>query len=139
MALLTREQILGAGNIATIEVEVPEWGGSVRIRDMGADARDRLMQFYMDRKNADGGLADAWHYKVLVCALSICDDKDELLFSEDDIALLARKGGRTLDVVYVAAADFNALSAKRVEEEEKNSSSPRDDSGSGLLDTSGAQ
>jgi hypothetical protein len=31
---LKREQILKANDIKTIEVEVPEWGGTVRLRTM---------------------------------------------------------------------------------------------------------
>lgn len=42
MALLSREAILAAP-VSTTEVEVPEWGGSVRIRALSAKARTLVL------------------------------------------------------------------------------------------------
>ena len=37
MALLTRDEILAADDIKTEDVEVPEWGGDVRVSVMSRD------------------------------------------------------------------------------------------------------
>ena len=42
MALLSKADILGCNDIPTELVEVPEWGGSVKVRGMTAGERDRF-------------------------------------------------------------------------------------------------
>ena len=37
---LSKDQILGAVDFSFVEVEVPEWGGTVRIRGLSAAERD---------------------------------------------------------------------------------------------------
>jgi hypothetical protein len=127
--LLTRDQILHPSSFPYADVDVPDWGGAVRVRDMGAAARDRLSQFFLDHKDADGQTANAGQFKVLVCALTICDDQGQLLFSQEDVTALSVVSGRSLDLVYQAAADLNGLSAKSVEDAAKNSASPQAGSG----------
>ncbi len=40
MGLLTKDDILGADDLATEDVEVPEWGGCVRVRALTGTERD---------------------------------------------------------------------------------------------------
>lgn len=129
MGLLSRDAILQAKSRFK-DVPVPEWGGDVRVRDMGGNARDRLSQFLIDNKSMEGSKANAWAFKCLLVSLTVCDDQGALLFSEQDVDALGHVSSTSLDLVFAAASELNGMSAKAQEREAKNSDSPSADSGS---------
>ena len=48
--LLNKEQILNADDLTFEDVEVPEWGGTVRIRCLESTERDEFEQSLLDAK-----------------------------------------------------------------------------------------
>lgn len=126
--LLKREEILAANDMAFEDVEVPEWGGTVRVRLMDGGARDAF---------------DAWRYKYkddhvtrmkrirpLVCCLTMVDEDGRLLFTEDDMDVLASRSTAAIDRVFQSAFRLNKLGPQEAADAAKNSDSGQsDDSG----------
>jgi hypothetical protein len=83
MDYLSREDILAANDLAVEVVEVPEWGGSVRVQALDALSGSRLAR-------ALAG-ADDELLRMRIVAATVIDDAGELLFSQADVEKLARK------------------------------------------------
>lgn len=116
MTLLTKEQILAADDQPTKDVEVPEWGGTVRIRTMSASERDK----WESETYADGKV-NTLDFRARFCALCIVDEQGARLFTDEEVSTLGRKSAAALQRVFNEAQSLNALSNKDVKELEGNS------------------
>lgn len=112
---LTKDQILAADDMGLLEVEVPEWGGSVFVRVMSVGERDSYENEWMVNKNKG---VDNFRSKFLQRVL--CDEKGELLFSTAEVASLAKKSARVVTRVWNAAMKHNALTDDDVDDLAKN-------------------
>lgn len=127
--LLTRDAILGAQDLKTEDVPVPEWGGTVRVRVMSGSDRDALGRSLV----ASNGVQDPSSYREKVLMATIVDEGGNRQFTEADIAALGAKSATALDRVFDVAERLNAIGRAAVEVEEKNSSAaPSGDSTSDL-------
>jgi hypothetical protein len=115
MAILTREQILGADDITRETVSVPEWGGEVIVALMTADDRDYWESRYVDLGTGQRR-DDVTQYTVPLVALTVVDEQGNRLFGPDDVAALGRKSSEALKRVWLAAMRINGLGADDVEE-----------------------
>ena len=123
--LLTKEQILKAQDLKTIDVDVPEWGGTVRLSQVMGYARDRWESECIDSK----GKPIKENMRARLLAMSIVDEKGDLMFTTDDIEELGKKSANILDKLFFASRNLNAVSDEDVEELAKNSyADPLDDS-----------
>lgn len=123
--ILTREQILQSDDLQPSEVEVKEWGGSVFVRAMNAEERSDIEKRFKGR-DPTMDLAD---FRTTLVALTTVDEKGELLFTLDDIALLKKKHSNAIETIFEMASAKNGFTKKDVEELEKNSESgPNEDS-----------
>lgn len=121
MTLLTRDQILAAQDLQAVDVDVPEWGGAVRVRMMSGTEREA---FTSSMVVADGKL-NAADYRVRLVAACIIGEDGQRLFSFDDVATLGNKSAAALDRVFQACDKLNAASGKAVDDAEKNSAAGR--------------
>lgn len=112
---LSKEQILKANDLKIIELDVPEWGGVVRIQTMTGTAR----QQFQEALNVPKGKMPKHMMEALLVA-TLIDDNGGPLFSVDDIAELAKKSSIAIQRVWEAAADLNGLTDKSVKALEKN-------------------
>ena len=53
MAALTREQVIEANDAETVEIEVPEWGGSILLRSMTGKQRNDYEFWALQRSESD--------------------------------------------------------------------------------------
>lgn len=112
--LLTKDQILKADDLPFKDVEVPEWGGTVRVRGMTGSERDDFEKDTL--KIEDGEVAtDRSNYRAKFLARCVVDEKNQLLFSEKDIQALGRKSHRALDRAFKVALDMSGMSRKEAE------------------------
>lgn len=113
--MLTREQILGAVDIGFETVDVPQWGGTVRLKGLTAAEYDKFQQglFEGDGSNRKINMANA---RARMLALAIVDDKGQAIFTESDIAALGQKASAPIELLYRAALKLNGD-----EDAEKNS------------------
>lgn len=115
---LSKDQILSApDNFEVQEVDVPEWGGKVRIKSMSAFARD---QFEAGLMGKNGG-TNYTNLRAKLVAAVVIDDNDELMFTEQDVAKLGKKAAAPVQRIFNAAQKMNGFSDADVDELAKNS------------------
>lgn len=115
MTLLTKEQILNNDDLKSEIVNVPEWGGDVKVCTMSGFARDRFEASIVDKNGQNLS-----NIRAKLAACTIVDDSGKLLFNEDDIAKLGDKSCAALDRVFAAAQKLNLISNADVEQLAKN-------------------
>jgi hypothetical protein len=117
---LTKEQILEASDLQNLQVEVPEWGGSVFVRSMTGADRDAF-EASMVTVNADGSrMPDMRNLRAKLVALTLVDAAGNRLFDVSDIPRLSLKSAAALERVFEAAQRLNGLGVKAEEEAVKN-------------------
>ena len=118
---LTRDQILEAVDVTTSTVEVPEWGGSVKVRNMTGADRDAFEASLITTAPDGTRKMNMSNVKTKLLAMTIVGDDGNLLFSVDDMDRLALKSAGAIDRVYVAAQALNIIGAKAEDDAAKNS------------------
>ncbi|WP_327587038.1 hypothetical protein OHA25_08505 [Nonomuraea sp. NBC_00507] len=108
---LTREQILGVDDRQFEDVPVPEWGGTVRVRGLQGNERDRWETSLLDKKNQ---IRENPRAKLV--QLCIIDERGQLLFSREDISALGRKSAAALSRVFEVAQRLSGLTDADMEE-----------------------
>lgn len=136
MSLLTRAAILDAPDLKHEDVDVPQWGGTVRVRVMTGAERDA---FRIAIATEEGG-TPIGRFSVALLAATLIDEQGARLFTMDDLDQLAEKSAASLDKPAAVAMRLNGLGVTAVEDAVKNSGSGQsDDSGSGSPSPSAAQ
>jgi hypothetical protein len=115
MSALSKAAILAAQDKKMIDVEVPEWNGSVKIRVMTGTERDRFeSEFVSGNKSVD-------MVRAKLVAKCLCDDEGNRLFSEADIPQLGEKSAAVLDKLFNVCMKHNRFTKDDVEELAGNS------------------
>lgn len=123
MSTLSRDQILSAPDLETVEVDCPEWGGTVKLRMLSAAERLRWEEIAATNPFGQRGVF------LTVVAASACNDKGDPLFTLADVELLAKKNTDVLVRLATAALELNRLTGDDVDELAGNSeASPSEDS-----------
>jgi hypothetical protein len=121
MSTLTKEAILACSDVQYQEVEVPEWGGIVRLRSLTGDGREAYEVLAIQRsrgpKESD---MDITGLRARLLSLTIVSDENELVFAEADVAALNKKSADVINRLFEIAATMNGLDVKAQEELEKN-------------------
>ncbi len=126
MALMTREQILSAQDIAFEDIDlsdIPGWE-TVRIKDLSAAERDRLEASMVRQKREPkrgGGVtvrqeANLENIRARFCAACIVGEDMRPLFTEADLVVLGGKSARALDRIFDRIKDRNGLNDEAVQE-----------------------
>jgi len=114
---LTRADILAADDIQYRVVEVPEWGGPVRLKSMTGTERDAYdAESYRQQAAATtpeagtvpGSIAN---FRVRRVARSIVDERGRRVFSDADMAALGAKNGAVIDRLDDVVAELSGLDA----------------------------
>jgi hypothetical protein len=113
---LTRDEILRKTELPSVEVKVPEWGGTVRVRALTAGERDAY-ELRMRDARQDG---DAPNIRAALAVLTLVDGEGKPLFAEHDAATLAVYHAKPLDRVFNAAARLSGITPDDVDALEKN-------------------
>ncbi len=109
---LGREAILGAP-LKTREVEVPEWGGAVRIAEPSVRTSGVIANLPSDRS---AEMAQAWWF-----ILHVVDENDSPVFSESDIDTLLEK---SFDAVHRVVSQIIDFTEKKADKSEDGSEQP---------------
>ena len=133
--MLSAEEILAADDLAEEVVDVPEWGGSVLVRELTGTVRDwyqkSLIEFGMLKPGEEIEMkVRLENASVRLCALSIWDKAaGKPMFGLEKVVQLGEKSGKALDRVYQVAQRLSALSDEDMKELVGNSDgTPSDDS-----------
>jgi len=123
---LSREQILKVDDLQFEDVEVPEWGGVVRVRGLTGTERDAFEESIIDQRGKKTRVVMA-NLRAKLVAQSIVDEDGRRLFSERDVGALGEKSAAALQRVFNAAQRLSGISDEDVEELVKNSSDGQSD------------
>jgi hypothetical protein len=110
---LNRDAILGATSLRTEDVEVPEWGGTVRVAEMTGAARDAWEQSLVPTTR--NGSANIANIRARLVAACVVDENGKRMFNDADAVALGEMSGMALDRVAKVAQRLNGLAAEDVE------------------------
>lgn len=117
--MLTKDQILESQDIPEQVVEVPEWGGFVKVRGMTGIERDQFESSIMRGKGKNIQLN--WNnIRAKLVAKSIVNGNGENLFTDADVAALGKKSAAALDRVFEIAQKLSGITKEDIEELAKN-------------------
>ncbi len=110
MTILSRDQILNASDLTTTEVDVPEWGGKVRVRVLSGYDRDQLEGEFTA---AAKGVTKP-NFRARFAVLVICDEKGHRILDDKDVAAMGKRSSAALDRVMDAGIKLNRMSKEDV-------------------------
>lgn len=113
--LLSRDQILKADDLKTEDVDVPEWGGTVRIKMLTGTARDKFEASTVENKGGKQRQNLA-NFRARLIAQCIVTEAGEVMFNSKDIDELGQKSAKALGRVFDACQKMNGFSEADVEE-----------------------
>lgn len=131
--ILGRDAVLGARDIKTEEVYVPEWGGYVRVRALSGEDRDRFERATITRL-VPGAMPtlDLSNVRARIVAATVVDEDGNLIFSDNDVVALGKKSAAALERVAKVAQRISGMDPNAVEESAENfPNTPAGDSTSG--------
>lgn len=112
---LCKSAILAADDKKVVDHEVPEWGGSVKLRVMTGTERDRFESEFV------GGNKSVEMVRAKLVAKCLCDDDGKRLFTEQEIPELGEKSAAVLDRLFSECMKLNRFSKNDVDDLAKNS------------------
>jgi len=115
--IFDRDLIMKAVDLPHEDVEIPEWGGTVRVRTMTGSERDAWEQGLFDDK---GKIRRAKDIRASFLVLCLIDGEGNRIFKDADIPLLGKKSSLVLDRLFTVAQRLNGLGKKDIEDLEKN-------------------
>lgn len=119
-----RDRVMGAKDIRTETVEVPEWDctgtNALTVRALSGAQRDEFEKSCMVRagKRTDFNISNM---RAKLVAMCIVDESGERVFSEEDAKWLGQKSAAALQRVYDVAARLSRITEEDAEELLKNS------------------
>lgn len=119
--ILDKAAILGASDLKTVDVAVPEWGGTVRVRTMTGADRDAFESSLVTIAEDGARKPDMSNYRAKLVAMTLVDPDGKLMFGVDEIGHLAGKSAAALQRVFEAAQKLNGLGEGADEAAVKNS------------------
>lgn len=114
MALLNKQQILDAKDDQTKDVDVPEWGGTVRIKVLTGAERDRFEQS-CTRMVKGQMVPDMVNARARLVALAAVDENGNRIFSDTEVLKLGAKSSKALDRLFEEAQALSGISDKDIE------------------------
>lgn len=127
--ILGRDDILGAVDVVTLEVNVPEWGGVVIVKPLTAAQRDRFEADVNTIKDGQSVL-DQNNFRARLVARCIVDEAGLRLFTADDVSNLGKKSAKALSRVFDTIAAASGMTKEDLKSLEGNSNGQDDDSSS---------
>jgi len=117
--MLTKEQILDIEDLNHEDVEVPEWGGKVRMRCMTGTERD---SFEASIYKIEGGNTKVVrdNFRANLVARCLIGEDGNRLFSDKEALQIGKKNSQVLNRLFEIAQRVNGLTAEDQEELLKN-------------------
>lgn len=117
--MLSKQKILIADDLSTEIMDIPEWGGQIKIKEMTGSERDMLEQSTYTQKGDDFQM-NLKDIRARLCAICIIDENNERLFEDSDIQELSKKSSKVLDRIFEVCQRINGLKKEELDEMAKN-------------------
>jgi hypothetical protein len=122
---LTRDAILAAASLKTEEVDVPEWGGIVLVRELRGRERDEW-EASLAVQRGKQMVPDVANMRAKLVARCVVNSDLEPVFSQQDVNALGELSAAALDRVFEAASRLSGLSEADLEVASGNSGTGQD-------------
>ena len=116
MAMLSREDILAAKDLKFMDLDVPEWGGSVRIKMLTGAERDEFEASTVKMGKGGKPEQNLANLRARLVSLCLVDADNVKLFTKADVGHLGMKSAAALERVFKACQEHNGMSEKDIEE-----------------------
>lgn len=114
---LSAEQILGASDLAYEDVKVPEWGGTVRVREMPGTERDKFESQFVGKDGASVRMEGLEGFRARLAAATIVDKDGKQVFrSVAETKRLGEKSAAALQRVCDVAVRLAKMTEDDVKE-----------------------
>ncbi len=107
---LSRQEILDADDLVTEEVPVPEWGGMVLVKSLSAGERDKWEATFVRMKSGKDPDINLENLRAKLVAVSVVDEDLTPIFTDADIAGLAKKSAAAMQRVFNVASRLSGVS-----------------------------
>ena len=124
--LLNKEQIKSVSDLETLDVEVPEWGGTVRLKSLTGAERDRFEASVVQGQGRNTTV-NMQNLRAKLVAQSAIGEDGKPLFTEEDVKWLGEKSAKALNRLFNAAQQLSGLSESDVKELAGNFKDARSD------------
>lgn len=114
-AELTAEAILATATAPPQPLYVPEWGGTVYVREMSGAERDAFEAASLAGRGK-GATFNAQNIRARLACACICRADGVRLFRDDQADELGAKSARALNRIFEVAAPLNGLTESDVEQ-----------------------
>lgn len=112
--VLTAADIEAAEDLRRVPLDVPEWGGTVFVREMSCAEMDLFSPVAARLSKAEFTMRDM----CTVAALTLCDADGVLLFDGPD--KLPKKNAKPIQAVFLKALEVSGLTKTGIEDEKKD-------------------
>ena len=109
MGFLSREDILKVDDIQIRDIDVPEWGGTVRVRGLSGAERNDYESSQVTMGPDNRLIPDMANRTAKLVARTIVGEDGEPLFNELDVGTLGQKSGAALARVFKVAEELSGL------------------------------
>lgn len=113
---LSKDTILSCQDLESTAVDVPEWEGTVYVRQWTGAERSISQEMFPDADSTEGQV-DAM---ARILCLAICDEKGFLIFNEKDASELAKKNYKVLERLFYEVMKINGIGKDAEEDAVKN-------------------
>ncbi|MGW3627282.1 hypothetical protein [Streptomyces sp. NPDC000880] len=122
MALLTKDQINAADDRQWEDVDVPEWGGEVRICGLSGSERNAYQSsLIVTGSNGSVQRLNLTDQMAKLLAKSLVDENFERLYTDKEVKDLGKKNGAVMERLMKVAQRLSGLRKEDVEDAEGNS------------------
>lgn len=112
---LSREAIFAANDYKVEVVDVPEWGGQVKVKGLTGRERDEFEAGMFVRRGREM-VRDTANLRARLVVLCALDEAGNPLFQREDVKELGEKAGAPLDRIYEAAAKLSGIMESDLED-----------------------
>lgn len=112
MALLSKAAILAADDLPTEDVEIQEWGGTVRVRGLTATERDRF-EFQVASARKNGTETDI---RAAFAGRCMVDEQGGRLFTDKELSKLGGKSGAALDRIFDVVRKLSGMTDDKLKD-----------------------
>lgn len=114
MPLLSKAAIFAADDRTWEDVEVPEWGGTVRIRGLSGSERDAF-EASVNKVINNKVVRDLRNFSARLVALSAINEDGSPLFEQNEVAALANRSSLALSRLFDVACRLSGMNDEDVE------------------------
>ena len=113
--VLGREEILASRDLRDETIDVPEWGGKIRVRSLTGWERDQY-ETSITQQSGGNVTFNLLNARAKMVALTVIDDDGDRVFSDEDTIELGKTSAVAVNRIFEVAQRLSGLTNEDVEE-----------------------